>query len=237
VDIRLVYSNLDPVGLTIRKLRYNFEEISEDVIDFKYEKGDAIVIFSRHQSKAGVPSLTVHYPGNPVNEVIGGEPNKLGIAYPRLLTSILREIKKLNVEIEKTMEATHHGPTYQNIPVIFVEVGSNPEYWNNEKIVKMVVDATLKAIEKVDDIECKGFISGFGGPHYSHLFTQLSEEYCIGHVISKHYIDKLSNEVIIQVINKSINNIDKVILDSLNSRQKQRLLYVLRNFDINIEFR
>lgn len=110
MDIKLVYSTLDPVGVTIKKLGYRFEEINEDVTDFHYENGEAIVIFSRHESKAGIPSLTVHYPGNPSEEIMGGEPKKLGIAYPRLLTSILREIKKIDLNIEKTMEATHHLP-------------------------------------------------------------------------------------------------------------------------------
>lgn len=237
MDIKLVYSTSDPVGLTIKKLGYSFEEIDEDVTDFHYKNGEAIVIFSRHESKASIPSLTVHYPGNPSEEVMGGEPKKLGIAYPRLLTSILREIKKIDLDIEKTMEATHHGPTYQNVPVIFVEIGSDKTYWTNERIVRTLVDSTLKGIDKVDETDCRDYISGFGGPHYSKLFTKLADESCIGHVISKHYVDKLDDKVITQAIANSVNNINKVVIDSLNLKQRERIIAALKSFDIHIQLR
>ncbi|MEM0294160.1 MAG: D-aminoacyl-tRNA deacylase [Saccharolobus sp.] len=237
MNIKLIYSNLDPVGNVIKKLGYGFEEINEDVINFTYEKGDAIVIFSRHQSKKGIPSLTVHYPGNPTHETMGGEPKKLGIAYPKLLTSIFREIKKLNIDIEKTLEATHHGPTHQRIPIIFVEVGSEMKYWTNEKIVKMVVDSTIKAIDNVNEIYCKDFIVGFGGTHYPKPFNNLADENCIGHIISKHYIDKIDDEIILQAVKNSINSINKIVLDSLNASQREHVMRVLRNLNISIEFR
>ncbi|WP_338603888.1 D-aminoacyl-tRNA deacylase [Sulfolobus tengchongensis] len=237
MDIRFIYSSLDPVGVTIKRLGYGFEEINEEVTDFRYDKGDTIIIFSRHQSKAGVPSLTVHYPGNPTEETMGGEPKKLGIAIPRLFVSILREVKKIDLDIEKVMEATHHGPTYQHVPVIFVEVGSDNNYWTNEKIIKALVEATLKGIDKMNYVECKSYVVGFGGPHYSKLFTKFADENCIGHVISKHYIDKLSDNVITQTITQSTDKIDKIVIDSLNSRQREKIVSVLRVFNINIEFR
>ncbi len=237
MDIRVIYSSKDPVGITIKKLGYKFEEINEDVTNFKYDKGDAIIIFSRHSSKAGVPSITMHYPGNPTEETMGGEPKKLGIAYPKLFSSILREILKININIEKVIEATHHGPTYQSKPIIFVEIGSSIEYWTNEELVKTVVEHAIKGVELLDNNICKDYISGFGGPHYSKLFTNLSDENCIGHIVSKHYVNMIDDNVIAQVIKNSIEPIRKVILDSLNATQRERITKVLKNFDINIELR
>jgi Uncharacterized protein conserved in archaea len=135
------------------------------------------------------------------------------------------------------MEATHHGPTYQNVPVIFVEIGSDKTYWTNERIVRTLVDSTLKGIDKVDETDCRDYISGFGGPHYSKLFTKLADESCIGHVISKHYVDKLDDKVIIQAIANSVNNINKVVIDSLNLKQRERIIAALKSFDIHIQLR
>jgi len=235
MDIKVIYSLSDPVGKTIRKLGYKFEEIEEDVIDFRYEKGDAIVIFSRHESSANVPSLTVHHPGNPSDKIMGGEPRKLSFSFPSLLTSIFREIRTINVGIEKAIEATHHGPTYQRIPVIFVEVGSSEEYWTNENIVRELVEATLRGIDNYTNIQCENRIVGFGGSHYTPYFSQLAEKECIGHIISKYYLKELSDDVILQTISKSIEKINEVIFDNVNSKIREKITSVLKNY--NLEFK
>lgn len=237
MNIQIIYSNADPVGRTIKKLGYKFEEISDDVIDFKYEKGDTIVIFSRHESSSNTPSFTVHYPGNPSEKTMGGEPFRLGIAFPSLLTSIFREIKKIDVDIEKAIEATHHGPTYQKVPVLFVEIGSSREYWENEKFVNLLVGATLKGIEQYDKTECEDMIVGFGGTHYTPYFSRLAEKQCIGHIISKYYVQDLKEEVINQTVSNSIEKINTVVFDNVNSKIRQRIIEILKNYDLKFKFR
>ncbi|BFH72519.1 D-aminoacyl-tRNA deacylase [Sulfurisphaera javensis] len=237
MDIRILYSISDAVGRTIKKLGYKFEEINEDVIDFKYEKGDVIVIFSRHESSSKIPSLTVHYPGNPSDKTMGGEPRKLAIAFPSLLTSIFREIKQIDINIEKTIEATHHGPTYQNIPIIFVEVGSSEEYWENENIVNKLVKATLKGIDNLDKIECERRIVGFGGTHYTPYFSKLADKSCIGHIISKYYITDLTENVILQTIEKTAEKIDTVIFDNVNLKIREKIIGVLSRYKLQFQSR
>ena len=237
MDIRVIYSLSDPVGKTIKKLGYKFEEIEEDVIDFRYEKGDAIVIFSRHESSAKVPSLTVHYPGNPSDKVMGGEPRKLSFSFPSLLTSIFREIRTINIEIEKAIEATHHGPTYQRVPIIFVEVGSSEEYWTNEKIVRELVEATLRGIDNYTNTQCENRIIGFGGPHYAPYFSQLAEKECIGHIISKYYLNELSEDVILQTVSKSTERIDEVIFDNVNLKIREKITSALKNYNLTFKSR
>ncbi|MEM3210038.1 MAG: D-aminoacyl-tRNA deacylase, partial [Saccharolobus sp.] len=68
-------------------------------------------------------------------------------------------------------------------------------------------------------------------------FNNLADENCIGHIISKHYIDKIDDEIILQAVKNSINSINKIVLDSLNASQREHVMRVLRNLNISIEFR
>lgn len=237
MDIRFIISKQDPVGKTIKDLGYKFEEVDEDVTDFKYDSGDAIIVFSRHESKSKIPSYTVHYPGNPTSQTLGGEPYKLGMAYPRLLTSIYRELLKIPENaLNKSLEATHHGPTYQRTPIIFVEIGSSIEYWSNQKLVKALVEATLRGVEKFREIECNETVSGFGGPHYAPLFSKLAgKSSCVSHILSKYVLSETNENVIAQAITNSIERINKVIFDNVNKELKLKLLSTIRNFDVAIE--
>lgn len=236
MDIKVVYSIKDPVGKTIHKLGYKFEEINEEVTDFKYEKGDVIVFICRHESKEKIPSLTLHYPGNPTNNVFGGEPRKLGIAFPKLLTSIFRQLINLNYNIRVSLEATHHGPTYQKVPIIFAEIGSSYEYWTNEDLIKNFIESVLKGIDKYEETECKRYVAGFGGNHYAPYFTKIARHDCIGHVISKYYLNDIDEKIIYQVIFNSINKINTIILDNLNLNVRYKIINHLPN-DIVIENR
>jgi len=233
--VNFLISTKDPVGITIKKLGYRFDEIEDDVIDFRYDKGDVIVIFSRHESSSKTPSLTVHYPGNPGSNAFGGEPFKLGIAFPKLLSSIFREILTLPVDIHKAIEATHHGPTYQTHPVIFVEIGSDINYWQNENLVKMMVEATLRGVDKFDQTVCEEIIAGVGGTHYTPYFSKISTSKCIGHVVSKYYLNEINQEVVRQVIMNSVEKVDKIIFDNVNSSIKNKIVEYIKWINSNIK--
>lgn len=228
MDIRLIYSKKDPVGITISSLGYkDLEQIDEEVIDFRYEKGDAIIMICRHESKNKIPAITLHFPGNPTSTTLGGEPKKLGIAYPSLLSSIYRELLKMNFNIDVVLEATHHGPTYQKVPILFVEIGSSYEYWTNQDLVSKLVNSVIRGVSNLDKTECESKIVGFGGLHYALYFTKLAQNNCIGHIISKHYLKELEDSVIFEVINNSIEKIDTVIFDNVNLEVRRRILRLL----------
>ncbi|EZQ01830.1 D-tyrosyl-tRNA(Tyr) deacylase [Candidatus Acidianus copahuensis] len=234
MDIKIIVSRKDPVGNTIKRLGYSFEEVEDDVTEFSYSGKDIIVVFSRHESSSKIPSFTVHHVGNPTEATLGGKPETLDIAFPKLITAIYRELIDIPIDIQKTFEATHHGPTLE-VPILFVEIGSSMEFWTNEKLVSELVKATLKGIGKVDDIECESVITVFGGPHYSPTASRLSKSSCISHIISKHFIEKISNNVILQAIEKSINNVNLVILDSLNKRNKEKIILSVSDLNIPIK--
>ncbi len=235
MNVKVIVSEKDPVGQTAKNF-FDFDVVKEDVTDFTYDKADAVVILSRHESSAGVPSLTVHFPGNPSNKAMGGKPKTLGVAFPRLLTSIYREILKIDVEIEKVIEATHHGPTLER-PVVFAEIGSDVSYWTNEKLVKKLAEAVLRGINNYEDVECDMVIVGLGGPHYSRLFSNLAKTSCISHIISKHYLTDIDSNIISQAIEKSIDRVDTVIFDSVNKELRQKILSDISAYNISVQFR
>lgn len=235
MDIRILISDQDEVGKTVKKLGYRFEEISEDVVDFKYNSGDAVIVICRHESLSKKPSITVHHPGNPGRTSMGGEPYTLGIAFPRLITSIYREIVKINIDIDKVFEATHHGPTSLKVPVIFAEIGSDKEFWSNESLVKMLVEAVLKGIQNLEKTNCESVIAGIGGPHYAYNISKLALSSCISHIISKHYIADLNSNVITQIIEKSLEKPDTIIFDSVNKQTREKILSLINSDKISVK--
>src|SRR5438094_5467478 len=68
----------------------------------------------------------------------GGNPEQLSFVDPlgimRALGTLRDESAKKGLQIEVTMEATHHGPTSFKIPVVFVEIGSGPLEWSDSTL-------------------------------------------------------------------------------------------------------
>ncbi len=230
--VKIGISLEDQVGNTIKKLGYSFLELEGDVTEFKYDRNEPLVVICRHESSAGKPSLTVHYPGNPSEKTMGGEPETLGFSYPSLGSSIYREIIKIDYKIDKVFEATHHGPTTQT-PIVFAEVGSSEEMWKNETLVKSLVEAVIRGIENVD--ACNEVAVGLGGPHYAYQFSSLAEkEICLGHIISKHYIKSAKDDVIRQSVIRSKDKTTKVIFNDLNQKLRSKIQESLS--DLNLVF-
>src|SRR5207245_1906124 len=85
-------------------------------------------------SKSGVPSLTAHTTGNFGGAELGGNPREIGRVNPDLLKNYLISLAKQGEAVsgyQVTAEATHHGPTSLNRPVLFVEIGSEEKNWND----------------------------------------------------------------------------------------------------------
>jgi len=196
-----------------------------EYLDQYFKNSDAIIILSRHSSSAAIPSLTVHYPGNPRRDSShGGKPLELSYTLPSLSTALLRNIYEVANELslpsgfEISFEATHHGPTSNKRPVIFIEIGSTEKEWRDETLH----EAWVKAIEKTlygKNILCREFVVGFGGSHYSKRFTEMSieDKYCFGHIISRHSIKELNTndflKIALESIERSYEKINLVIAE------------------------
>ena len=202
-----------------------------------------LVFASKHVSSSGKPALTVHTTGNPTREALyGGNPEQLSFADPTriktALTALRNESAKAGLEIEITMEATHHGPTSFKAPVMFVEVGSSPREWRDSKLGEVAAKAIVQAVETKTSQATNAV--GFGGTHYSSKHTRIcmEEDMAIGHVLSRHAFDKgISDAIIRQAFDKTLNGSNTALLDwkGLNGKQRQHLLLLLDQWNVQVE--
>jgi len=181
---------------------------------------------SKHASAENIPALTVHSPGNWNNAKYGGKMNELAFsdacAIKNCLISLNSSSKREKYEV--CLEVTHHGPTSLKKPVIFVEIGSSKEYWEDSTAAAIVSEAVLKANERQDWDVCVGF----GGTHYAPGFTKLvlNTDYATGHIGPKYVT--FSPDNIKEAIEKT-KRVKSVVLDwkGLNSEQKSLINTVL----------
>ena len=153
----IVYSKKDQAGITIAKaLQDHFMpsipiiELKKDSIhsedldkDPRLKNIDFIVFATKHQSKALVPSLSVHAPGNWRNADYGGKPGKLCSTSSQVLKFLFQNLDKNNQasehanEHELTLEVTHHGPLIKT-PCCFIEIGSQEKHWTDPKLAEII---------------------------------------------------------------------------------------------------
>jgi len=156
------------------------------------------IFISRHRSKMARPSLTVHPIGNYGDAQFGGNDKTLVKSSPRLMTHLLRLIKRnlktTTFNYPVCFEVTHHGP-YLEIPTFFVEVGSTENEWNKKEPATIIAQSLLELLEKYryeedfpNDVPVR---VGGGGGHYAPRFTDVvfEKNAAFGHMIPKYHID------------------------------------------------
>lgn len=202
---------------------------------------DGIIFVSRHSSESGKRSLTVHTTGNPTNSALfGGKPKRLAMADPNRMKVALRTLKEKaqDTELSKytvTLEATHHGPTNMEVPVMFVEIGSSMEHWIDQHAGEAAASSAFSAATT----QYFGNPSvGFGGGHYStkHTALELSEEYAIGHILPKYFFDKFSPEIVELAFRRTAGNCQTAIIDwkGVRGRERSQLIDILERNRIEI---
>jgi len=193
------HSNIkDILIITIKDRKITHENLEKEIEEKLKIKPKQAIFISRHRSKTGEPTLTVHPIGNYGEAQFGGKPKTLSRSSPKLMTQLLRILKK-NAQQEKLyhkvcFEVTHHGP-YMNIPTLYVEVGSTEEEWDNKQPAKVVAKSVLELLESYryendmpNDIPV---LLGIGGGHYAPRFTDiaLEKKAAFGHMIPTYHID------------------------------------------------
>lgn len=191
---------------------YGVDDVLFEFLDRSPDpSAEAVIVLSRHESSSGRKSLTVHFTGNPTNDArFGGRPRELSYAPANLgmalLTSYLREAEALGIshEYEVTLEATHHGPSGNSMPLVFIEIGSTQAEWSDRRALEAMVSAIELSIGRPEPT-CTPAI-GLGSTHYPKPFTaiELRGEACFGHIISKHAISSLNDDVISQAVRKTL---------------------------------
>ncbi|MDE1797777.1 MAG: hypothetical protein KGH63_00035 [Candidatus Micrarchaeota archaeon] len=200
---------------------------------------------SSHKSAAGKPALTAHIPGNWAAADFGGKPRTLNMAYASKLKQILQLLaegaKKHQLGWPVDMEVDHHGPTPGPLdgigengkaalpPLVFVEIGSGPEQWENELAGKVVAEAMMKALFR--PAPPAPVYLGLGGGHYAPKFTPLmiSGEEAVGHVGPKPHAASFDATMLQQAIEKTQEKVAGALIDwkGLPGEQRERIITLL----------
>ena len=197
-----------------------------------------VVFVSRHSSKSGKPTLSVHTPGNLGNAKFGGIPRKVSIAPASVMKDTLIEMEKVTQELifdyEISYECTHHGPSL-DVPAMFVELGSSPKEWKDFKAAEVVAKATMTSITKNSKYPT---VLGIGGPHYNKKFTKVAlyGKEAFGHIIPKYAIPKINFGIINQCRKKTVENVKKAIVDwkGIKGEYKTKVIEILDELGLEI---
>jgi len=206
-------------------------------------KTDLIIFASKHKSESEKPSLLVHAPGNwTADNSFGGNPRELActsaVAIKRILNELIEKQKERQLEYDVTSEVTHHGPTNLEAPCIFVELGSNEEYWQDALGGTIVAETILKVISEPLSRSDLKYAIGFGGPHYATNFNriQLNTNFAVSHIAAKHVLDTITEDLITQAIRKTVEKVDYAILDwkGMVKPQRDKIIAILNKLQIQI---
>ena len=205
-------------------------------------KASSILFASKHRSSTNTPALTVHATGNLNRTALyGGSPEEISWVEPfrirEALSALSSEANNSNLQIEVTMEATHHGPTSFPVPVCFIEIGSGPEQWSDPVLGRIAANAVMASATQTRSQKANAV--GFGGTHYSDKLTRICTEgdYQIGHIVPRHAFDaQISDRMIQETFHKTVDLCKTAVVDwkGLKGEQRRALLDQLSSWDIEV---
>ena len=184
----------------------------------KISKYDFVIFTSKHKSEKHEKTLSIHAPGNFREVWGGGEKGRLCPAsalFQKHLFETLALVKDDSgiSRYSITHEVTHHGPLI-DIPCVFIEIGGTENEWKDKAASFVIAKTIKKAIETWKENPYHEVAVGIGGPHYCPGFNrlQLTSNVAFSHIIPK-YVSPITEEMIIEAINKTVEEVDFVVLD------------------------
>lgn len=213
---------------------------AQNVTDFSPTL-ELIIFLSRHSSEKGIPTLSVHAPGNFGKADLGGIPRKISIAPANAMRIALKAMAQLvdeeGLAYKVSYECTHHGPSLDK-PAMFVELGSTPKQWTDMEAAKVIAHAAMETVLNFEKREAQAAL-GIGGPHYNEKFTEIALESNIafGHIIPKYTIQEVDKEVLYQCLQKTLEKVELALLDwkGIRGEDKQHLVRILEELHLKIQ--
>jgi len=234
----------NPVYLKrLRDREVRMLSIKEDLINAQFITDfftpKLLIFLSRHSSASGIPTLSVHTPGNLGEARFGGISRRVSVspasAMKDALVAMARMKEKMELDYAVSYEATHHGPSL-DVPTMFVEVGSSPEQWRDKRAAEAVAHAAMAAASRESRYPAA---LGIGGPHYNAKFTQiaLTKETAFGHMIPKYAVSGMDLDIVKQCVERTTDKVDTVILDwkGIRGADKKKLRTILGEIGVPIE--
>ncbi len=228
-------------GKNAQLITLNQESIYAQNLTALFREAELVIFISKHSSASGRPTLSVHTPGNLGQAELGGNSNEVSVSPANAMRDALKTMAKLREEMqlkyEVSYEGTHHGPSL-NVPTMFAELGSSPAQWNDSAAAEVVARAAMEAASKFGNLQAQAVL-GIGGPHYNLKFTRmaLENQIAFGHMIPKHSIPEITQEIIQQCVEKTSEKVDRAVLDwkGTKGNDKPRLIGMLDKIGLPIQ--
>lgn len=211
-------------------------------LDRRFGLEDSYYVFiSRHRAESKIPSLTAHFTGNFGSAVFGGNPREISKYAPSILKQYMLELQSLREQIPAkynlTLEATHHGPTDLRRPLMFVELGSSEDQWNDKNAALIIAKALMNCLLKTEKRYPKCAF-GLGGTHYPEKFNKLEfadPDVALGVIVPKYSLEHLDEGMLKQVIDKSEEKISLAALDMKGlGKEKNRIIQIVNSLGLEI---
>jgi len=224
-----------------REVRLIF--INEEIVNTQFITNffapQLLIFVSRHSSLKGIPTLSVHTPGNLDKAEFGGISKKVSVAPASAMKDALVEMANLKEEMkldyEVSYECTHHGPSL-DVPAMFAELGSSPKEWRDLRAAEAVAHATMTAVSRGSSYPA---VLGVGGSHYNPKFTKiaLTTEKAFGHIIPKYAVSAVNAEMIRQCAERTVENVKTAVLDwkGIKGQDKENLVKALSEVGLSIQ--
>jgi D-aminoacyl-tRNA deacylase len=197
------------------------------------------IYLSRHKSRSGKPTLSVHTPGNFNIAEKGGVDRKISIAPSHAMKCALLEMNQragVSLPYEILYECTHHGPSLDT-PAMFIELGSSETEWQDFRAAEVLAHATIAASSQTPEDAIAAI--GIGGPHYSKKFTKLAlvGPYAFGHIIPKYMVSRVDSSLLAQCLERTMEQVDAIVLDwkGIKGADKHSLVKVVQDTGIDVE--
>ena len=204
-----------------------------------YFNPQAYIFLSRHRAESGIASVTAHTTGNFTEEAaLGGKPREIGRVNPDILKNYMLSLWKHSEELgefQVTIEATHHGPTSLQKPVLFVEIGSGESSWKDERVGGIIADALMESL--TSGRTWKDVAIAFGGTHYPDKFNRmiLETETALASIAPKYALNGVDEPMFAQLIQKSTHFPGAVAIDWKGvGTHKERLLGLAKQFGLQV---
>jgi D-aminoacyl-tRNA deacylase len=217
----------DSILVTIPDKKIRHENLQDELNDTLHLTPSLFIFLSRHRSKTGEPTLTVHPIGNYADAAFGGRPHTLVPAAPHPMTRLLRLI---NTRVQQTKlpykvcyEVTHHGP-YLTTPTLFVEIGSTETQWHEQPPADLIAAALLDLLPAINDNPPDiPILVGIGGGHYAPRFTDvaLQRNASFGHMLPTYHLGDTIDEQMLQLAIDATPGVTAVYLHRKELKKSQ----------------
>jgi len=198
-----------------------FQDGIDRALEAAGHRPEKLIFASKHRSKDGRKTLTVHHTGNFGEARFGGRTQELATAAPRVALSLLRHLKASVTAYHVSYEATHHGPSDVMVPSVYVEIGSTEAEWRDPAPGETIARAILAVRE---DPDAPAYV-GIGGNHYAPRQTALALEanVAFGHIVADHAVPLLDERLLQMAFDRSGTRLVYVDRKSLDTEQRKRV--------------